>query len=645
MTTIALYLLKVFICSGILFLYYLLALRNKIFHQWNRFYLLSAVVLSLLLPLVQISLSFQTEAQSNAFHLIQSVQSADNYLEEIIVVYRKNLTPEQWVELSYLFICLVIFILFLASLLKIFFIIRSHTVNIFSNIKFINTNVPGTPFSFFDYIFWNENISLQSPTGQQIFQHELVHVKEKHSLDKLFMEIVLVFFWCNPFFWLIRKELHFIHEFIADKKAVAENDTAAFAAMILQAAYPAQFHSITNQFFQTSIKRRLAMLTKIQNKKVNYFSRIIALPLLVLVAFAFTVRTKIEATKNMETLFHQKFNKKQSNLDTIPYKQKEIKSIDVNKSSKTTTITYTDGKVEKLTEQEAIKRNLINNEGRKQNNLTALKDTGVKPIYYVNGKEFNGDLNTIDAKKISSVNVIKGPTAIEKYGEKGKNGVVEIFLKIAESKDDNRPVFEKAETPASIDKQVWRKFAEENFQTIAIEMANQGALGTYTIYIRFIVDTDGSLTDISALNDPGYGIVGKVLELMQKSPKWTPAIQNGHVVRSFHTQPITFAVQDQSGNPDPSNTSKQFYNPEEIKNMTLHQLVGLPESDEIISCIFAIDLDNGDVRVAANDSNTTNDNVKKLLQSVSKGRMLTIENIQIKREGKVWKIPSKVYKM
>jgi beta-lactamase regulating signal transducer with metallopeptidase domain len=93
----------------------------------------------------------------------------------------------------------------------------------------------------------------------------MVHVEEKHSVDKLFMQLVLIFCWCNPFFWLIRKELHAIHEFIADQKSVDQQDTAAFASMILQAAYPKHYPALVNPFFQTSIKRRIIMLTKLQN--------------------------------------------------------------------------------------------------------------------------------------------------------------------------------------------------------------------------------------------------------------------------------------------------------------------------------------------------------------------------------------------
>jgi len=119
-----------------------------------------------------------------------------------------------------------------------------------------------------------------------------VHVKEGHSFDKLFLQFILTIFWSNPFFWFIRRELQIIHEFIADKNAVREHDTSTLAAMILQAAYPHQFSSIANQFFQSSIKRRIAMLTKIQNPRIQYLSRVLVLPLIACIILAFTFKTK-----------------------------------------------------------------------------------------------------------------------------------------------------------------------------------------------------------------------------------------------------------------------------------------------------------------------------------------------------------------
>ncbi len=297
MIALAYYLLKVIVCSGVLFLYYHLALRNKVFHQWNRFYLLAIVVLSLLVPVLQFHFIYTEDASSRTIQLLRVVQSADNYMETIYIQNHRSLTTAQWLSIVYAGISAIILAAVVRSLFKIYFIVRRHKVQLVNQIRFVATQERGTPFSFFRYIFWNEKIDINTPTGQQIFQHELVHVKEAHTFDKLFLQVILILFWCNPFFWLIRRELQLIHEFIADKKAVQHHDTAAFAAMILQSAYPHQFSSYyESNFSNHPIKRRLLMLTKIQNPRINYISRILALPLIAFTVLAFTFRTKNSRT-------------------------------------------------------------------------------------------------------------------------------------------------------------------------------------------------------------------------------------------------------------------------------------------------------------------------------------------------------------
>ena len=219
MIAFALYLLKVVICSGVLFLYYHLALRNKLFHQWNRFYLLAAIIVSLIVPAAVITIShLNAEETPKTIQLLQVLESADGYLEEVTISTNQSMSSEEWGMIIYLLVSAILLISILFSLAKIVSIIRSHTFQWIDKIKFTSTGVKGTPFSFFHFIFWNREIDLQTETGQQIFQHELVHVKEKHTFDKLFVQMILVLFWCNPFFWIIRRELKMIHEFIADKK-------------------------------------------------------------------------------------------------------------------------------------------------------------------------------------------------------------------------------------------------------------------------------------------------------------------------------------------------------------------------------------------------------------------------------------------
>ena len=270
--------------------YYYIALRNKVFHRYNRFYLMFTVALSLLLPLVKIDVLHQAAEQGTAIKVLQAVSMQD---EIVIELGSRNLlnTPTLIVA-AFVFISLFFAVVLSHNLYKIYRIRKRFPLTKVKGIEFINTDVKETPFSFFNSIFWNNSIDLNSTSGQQIFNHEIAHVKEKHTYDKIFVNGLLCLFWINPVFWLIRKELNMIHEFIADKIALEDGDINEFAQMILSSVYTGKQFSITNNFFYSPIKRRLQMLIKNKNSKVNYISRLLVLPLAALVFMAFALKMK-----------------------------------------------------------------------------------------------------------------------------------------------------------------------------------------------------------------------------------------------------------------------------------------------------------------------------------------------------------------
>src|SRR5689334_23029714 len=233
--TFAIYLLKVIISSALLFAYYSISLRNKRFHYYNRFYLLMAVALSIVLPMLNLQLFIFKSNSNNAIHLLNVIYASD---ENNVVV---NATPrfdwQQLLAIGLFAVTIYLLISLCARIFKIYRFKKIYPVNQTKEFDFINTDLSQAPFSFLKNIFWRNDISIEETTGQQILQHELTHIKQNHTLDKLFMQIVLCFFWMNPFYWLIRSELYFIHEFIADEKAVSNKDASAFAAMLLQAQF------------------------------------------------------------------------------------------------------------------------------------------------------------------------------------------------------------------------------------------------------------------------------------------------------------------------------------------------------------------------------------------------------------------------
>jgi N-acetylmuramoyl-L-alanine amidase len=328
MLPFAYYLLKITICSAVLFAYYWFLLRNKIFHGYNRFYLLALVALSVTLPLCRINIFQEKHApQTSVIKMLQVVTASDEYIDEVIIATPKksNFSSMKILPFLYLLVSVVLFGMLIQMLFSIFVLWKKGEPVKIEQIHFINTDAAkGTPFSFFKYIFWNQQIDMHSPAGNRIFKHELAHIQERHSWDKMFINLVLIVFWSNPIFWLIRRELSMIHEFIADKRAVEDGDTAAFASMILAATYPQQQNIITNNFFYSPIKRRLMMLTKNKNPKVNYISRLLVMPLLVIVFTAFTIKAKQYKEQQLA-------QKEIATQDAILLNNNEVKNTNVEK--------------------------------------------------------------------------------------------------------------------------------------------------------------------------------------------------------------------------------------------------------------------------------------------------------------------------
>ncbi len=290
MQALLLYALKTIIYSAIFFGYYCLALRNKRFHYYNRFYLLLTVLLSLMLPLFYLQL-WQWNGSNTGVIKLLNVATVNDY-EAIISSHSSALN---WANVASICYCAIALGLLLAALFSVVFIFRlkaKYRVEKIESINFINTDLEQSPFSFFNNLFWKNTLSLSDEGGRQIFKHELTHIEQKHSWDKLFMRAVTALFWFNPLYWLAQKELALIHEFIADEKAVENKSAEAFALMILQSQYAKNVFSPAQSFHYSPIKRRLLMLTTSKKPSFSYARRIFVLPLLAITVLLFAFKLK-----------------------------------------------------------------------------------------------------------------------------------------------------------------------------------------------------------------------------------------------------------------------------------------------------------------------------------------------------------------
>jgi hypothetical protein len=164
------------------------------------------------------------------------------------------------------------------------------------SIDFIRTRLENAPFSFLNNLFWREDMSTTDSNGKRIFKHEMTHIRQRHTYDKLFVQAITCIGWMNPFFWLIQKELNVVHEFLADEAAIEEGDTGSFAMMLLQCHNRGEYLDPSHHFFQSPVLRRLNMVASPRDSSPSYARKCLALPLIALLLFLFSF--KMSPVKN-----------------------------------------------------------------------------------------------------------------------------------------------------------------------------------------------------------------------------------------------------------------------------------------------------------------------------------------------------------
>jgi protein TonB len=90
--------------------------------------------------------------------------------------------------------------------------------------------------------------------------------------------------------------------------------------------------------------------------------------------------------------------------------------------------------------------------------------------------------------------------------------------------------------------EAWSKFLQKNirYPGMAVDQGVQGK-----VFVSFIIEKDGHLSNITIERGPGFGLNEEALRVLKKAPAWKPGVQNGQKVRVKYTIPINFQLSDQ----------------------------------------------------------------------------------------------------
>ncbi len=276
------YLFEASVCMLLLYLPYLMV-RSNTFFNMNRFYLLFALIVSIVIPVFNFAI--MVPADQGIMQIILDPVTITN--EKITGEAKSILSFKQIVFIGYLtgiFVCLVLFII---RIYQIIHLIKNSTVVNNNGIYTVIVGSDLSPSSFFNYIFLPDDQEMD-----EIFAHEKVHVKYKHSWDIIFIELVSIVFWFNPVRYGYKNSLKNVHEFQADREILLNGVGAQrYQQLLVEKTFGYSINQLAIRFNYSPLKKRLIMMTKNKTQKRNSWKYLLIIPVIAVTFIYFGCET------------------------------------------------------------------------------------------------------------------------------------------------------------------------------------------------------------------------------------------------------------------------------------------------------------------------------------------------------------------
>ncbi len=301
---------------------YDLFLKKETFFQWNRVYLIGTFLGSLLLPFVKLS----------AFKTVMPQQFSAIVLDEIILTANQEKlnmgTQFSWFQILFIIGTVVSFLLFTFKIYQIVRLKKQGEIHKFSD--YIKVIIPksNNAFSFYNTVFMGDAVKKENE--EVILEHELVHIKQKHTIDLLFFEVMRIALWFNPLVYIYQSRVSEVHEFIADAK-VAKTHRKEQYNLLLSQVFQTENLSFVNHFFRSSlIKKRIKMLQKNQSKKIWASKYLLVLPTIICILFYTSSKGQEKETNTQQQEVNVANTEIKQNKNNKDHKKELTKAVKAN---------------------------------------------------------------------------------------------------------------------------------------------------------------------------------------------------------------------------------------------------------------------------------------------------------------------------
>jgi beta-lactamase regulating signal transducer with metallopeptidase domain len=468
------FILKSSISLVLLFGLYWFFLRKEKLFIFNRFFLILSVIFSLTLPFITIPVYTHIPTPTASAATLENLLSQMVPTQNTLSVEIQSTKSSEEVHESDFGISSILMILYIAGVIILLLRFQKNIFEIFRNIRLsekisfedhrlvlIRDQI--NPYCFFNNIFIYRDDYLNLSGDDQLINHELAHVRQLHSADIVFIELIKIFFWFNPIFLLYERAIRINHEYLADNHVIREStDIKGYAERILSFIAGKNNIPLTSGSNQSYIKKRLLMMTKSGSGLLNYGLRIaatlcIVMAFFMLMSFRETLipvpenGSKVQDNKSGQgtvkgivlgedgkalkdaAVIRMDTTKEAYFISTGSDGQFKMYNMQISDSLKIICMGYKDQKVKAdLVSEMVVKMARQPNFGFTLIQYVYFRNPDFTPanaLLVVNGEVLKSDARLkVSAGDIKSIKILKDNEATVKYGERGKDGVIEIFL-------------------------------------------------------------------------------------------------------------------------------------------------------------------------------------------------------------------------
>ncbi|MGJ1203567.1 M56 family metallopeptidase [Sphingobacterium lactis] len=430
MEAILTYLIQVNLLLALLFLGYQGLLKGLTFYRLNRLYLLLGSMYAFLYPFLDIKSWFadKLELPQGIFY---------SYLPAVEV---QEATQFSFVDLLTYIALLGASVFFTKLFVQVLSLLRIHWHSkpahwrqyLFRNVVF-----PITPFSFFNKIYLHQEQHHDLELND-IFKHEYVHVKGLHSIDVLWFEMVLITCWYNPFVWLMRKSVRQNLEFLTDQQVLDKGvDRQAYQYSLLHVTKQGARVDISNQFNFKTLKKRIMMMNKKRSSKVELGKYAFLLPILIITGISFSVnRAEAQIEKVVIQLQDADVVEQMDRVMTIKLPdttKQEINRVHIARDMETPDSIIVN--LKESTDEVIVREKGNMEQGTNTEFRTKVERITVdlrRPVIIYNGEKLSKEASIVNVplEELSSVEIVKGAEAVQKYGQEAKYGALVVRGKL-----------------------------------------------------------------------------------------------------------------------------------------------------------------------------------------------------------------------